>query len=210
LCYSRLSLFATAENDSKPRDLLSEKSRTQSWYAMQQSYPDQLCSLFVVCFHLFQPTTVSIGVGIRGGERKAVTSGPPFFGDSAGTIWEFRTWLLPGFFQSSTKFSLKWPNKLSQFDHNVQNSRVVNTVSASFDTIARKTTERSQRKKQVFSRFCWKTYKLLQSYILIRSETSHMLFRIKQQLFANVPNGAPQLYWGTFLRVCFRPLNSNM
>ena len=52
----------------------------------------------------------------------------PFFIDSAGTIWEFRTWLLTGFFQSSTEFSLKWPNKLSHFGHNVQNIRLVNTV----------------------------------------------------------------------------------
>jgi len=37
-----------------------------------------------------------------------------------------------------------------------------------------------------------------------------MLFKIKQQLFANEPNGAPQLYWGTFLRVCLSPLNSNI
>jgi len=33
-----------------------------------------------------------------------------------------------------------------------------------------------------------------------------MLFKIKQQLFANVPNGAPQLYWGTFRRVCIGAL----
>jgi len=26
----------------------------------------------------------------------------------------------------------------------------------------------------------------------MRSEASHMLFKIKQQLFANVPKGAPQ------------------
>jgi len=73
----------------------------------------------------------------------------PFIRDSAGTIWEFRTWFLPGFFQSSTEFNLKWPNKLRQFGHNIQNIRLVNTVntvSISFNTIARKTTERSQQK----------------------------------------------------------------
>ena len=84
------------------------------------------------------------GADIRGGEWKIVVSSPPFFRDSAGTIWEFRTCFLPGFFQSSTEFSWKWPNKLSQFGHNVQNIRLVNTVSISFNT--RKTTERSQQK----------------------------------------------------------------
>jgi len=74
---------------------------------------------------------------------------PPFLRDSACTIWEFRTWFFPGFFQSSTELSLKWPNKLSQFGHNVQNIRLVNTVntvSISFNTFARKATERSQQK----------------------------------------------------------------
>ena len=70
----------------------------------------------------------------------------PFFQRSAGTIWEFCTWFLPGFFQSLTEFSLKWPNKLSQFGHNVQNIRLGNTVSISFNTTARKATERSQKK----------------------------------------------------------------
>ena len=77
---------------------------------------------------------------------KHVVSNAPFYRDSAGTIWEFRTWFLPGFFQSSNEFSLKWPNKLSQFGHNVQNIRLGNTVSISFDAIARKATERSQQK----------------------------------------------------------------
>jgi len=106
---------------------------------MQQPY--QLCSLFAVCFRLFQPTTVSIRSDIRGGEQKIVVSSPLFFRDSAGKIWEFRTWFLPGFFQSWTELSLKWPNKLSQFGHNVQNIRLVNTVntvSISFNTIARR------------------------------------------------------------------------
>jgi len=40
--------------------------------------PNQLCSFFVVCFHLFQPTTVSIGADIRGGERKIVVSSALF------------------------------------------------------------------------------------------------------------------------------------
>jgi len=90
-----------------------------------------------------------VAADIRGGERKIVVLSPPFFRDSAGTIWKFRTWLLPGFFQSSTEFSLKLPNKLSQFGHNVQNIRLVNpvnNVSISFNTIGRKTTERSQLK----------------------------------------------------------------
>ena len=48
--------------------------------------PNQLCSLFIVCFHLFQPATVSIGADIRGAEGKRVVSSPPFFVASAGTI----------------------------------------------------------------------------------------------------------------------------
>jgi len=38
-----------------------------------------------------------------------------------------------------------------------------------------------------------------------------MFFKIKQQLFANEPKGAPQqVVWGTFLRVCLSPRNSNI
>ena len=56
-----------------------------------------------------------------------------------------------------------------------------------------------------------KTYEPLEGKILIRSEASHMFFKIKQQLFANEPKGAPQqAVWGTFLRVCLRPRNSNI
>jgi len=87
--------------------------------------------------------------GYKRGWTKNSRLEAPFFRDSAGTIREFRTWFLPDFFQSSTEFSLKWPNKLRQLGHNVQNIRLVNTVntvSISFNTIARKTTERSQQK----------------------------------------------------------------
>jgi len=52
---------------------------------------------------------------------------------------------LPGFFQSSNEFILKRPNRLSQVGGNVQKGRVVNTVSTSFTTIARQTTEKPQR-----------------------------------------------------------------
>jgi len=45
---------------------------------------------------------------------------------------------------------------------------------------------------------------------LMRSEASHTFFEIKQKLHANVPKGAPQLFWGTFLRVFFRRLKSNI
>ena len=152
LCYSRLSLFATA-NWFLTTWLVLWKIPDAVLVRYAATIPNQLCSLFVVCFHLFQPTTVSIGADIRGGERKIVVSSTPFFRDSAGTFWEFRIWFLPGFFQSWTEFSLKWPNKLSQFGHNVQNIRLVNTVntvSISFNTIARKTTERSQQKNRLF------------------------------------------------------------
>ena len=45
----------------------------------------------------------------------------------------------------------------------------------------------------------------------LRSAASHMLSKIKQQLFANVTKGAPQqLFQGNFLRVCLGPLNSNI
>ena len=90
--------------------------------------------------------------GYKRGWTKYSRLEAPFFRDSPGTIWEFRTWFLPGLLQSSTEFSLKWPNKLSQFGHNVQNIRLVNTantVSISFNTIARKTTERSQQKNRL-------------------------------------------------------------
>jgi len=60
---------------------------------------------------------------------------------------------MPGFFQSSTEFDLKRPNRLSQVGDNFQTGRVVNTVSKSFTTIARQTTEKSA-KKQVFALFC--------------------------------------------------------
>ena len=145
LCYSQLSLFATAKWFLTTR-LVLWNIPDAVLVRSPATIPNQLCSLFIVCFHLFQPTTVSIGADIRGGERKIFVSSAPFFRDSAGTIWEFRTWFLPGFFQSSTEFSLKWSNKLSQFGHNVQNIRLGNTVSISFNTIARKATERSQQK----------------------------------------------------------------
>jgi len=38
-----------------------------------------------------------------------------------------------------------------------------------------------------------------------------MFFKMKKQLFAIVPNGAPQQrFWGIFLRVYLSPLNSNI
>jgi len=68
------------------------------------------------------------GLDIRGGERETVTSLPHY----PGTLWEFRTYFLPGFFRSSTEFILKRPNRLSQVGEIVQTGRVVNTVSTSF------------------------------------------------------------------------------
>ena len=76
LCYSRLSLLATA------------KWFLTTWLVLWKiphavlvryavTIPNQPCSLFVVCFNLFQPTTVSIGADIRGSERKIVVSRPP-------------------------------------------------------------------------------------------------------------------------------------
>jgi len=41
--------------------IFSEKSMTQIWCGMQQSHPNQLSSLFVVCFHSFPSTYVSSG-----------------------------------------------------------------------------------------------------------------------------------------------------
>jgi len=56
-----------------------------------------------------------------------------------------------------------------------------------------------------------KSYEPLEGNILIRSEASHMFFKIKQQLFANEPKGGPQqAVWGTFLEVCLRSRNSNI
>ena len=82
--------------------------------------------------------------GYKRGERKIVVSSPPFFRIPRVPFESFAL----GFLQSSTELSLKWPNKLSQFGRNVQNIRLVNTVnnvSISFNTIGRKTTERSQK-----------------------------------------------------------------
>jgi len=45
--------YLQQRNDSQTRDLFSGKSLTLSWCIMQQSYPHELCSLFVVCFHSF-------------------------------------------------------------------------------------------------------------------------------------------------------------
>jgi len=45
--------------------------------------------------------------------------------DSFALLW-------PVFFQSSTEFVLKWPNKLSQFGYEVQTTRVVSAVSTCF------------------------------------------------------------------------------
>ena len=104
--------------------------------------PNQLCSLFVVCFHLFQPTTVSIGADIKGGEREIVVSRPLF---SEIPRVPFESFAL-GFSCLFPVIDRIKPNRLRQFGHNVKNIRLVNTVSISFNTIARKTTERSQKK----------------------------------------------------------------
>jgi len=44
--------------------------------------------------------------------------------------------------------------QISQFGHNARNNRLVNTVSASFNTITRYMTERSKWKIQVFALLC--------------------------------------------------------
>jgi len=51
-------------------------------------------------------------------------------------------WLFPVI----DRIQMKWPNKSSQFGHNVQNIRLGNNVSISFNIIGRKATERSQQK----------------------------------------------------------------
>jgi len=73
----------------------------------------------------------------------------PIFSKITRVAFEsFALSFLPGFFQSSTEFILKRPNRLSQVGDNVQKGRVVNIVSTSFTTIARQTTEKSQRKNR--------------------------------------------------------------
>ena len=109
---------------------------TLFWCAMQQSYPNQLCSLFVVCFRSFPPTFVSRG-GYWGRLTRNSRLGSPFFQRFRGyTLWEFCTEFFPGFFQPSTEFMLKWPNTWSQVGHNVKKGRVVNTAFKSFNTVA--------------------------------------------------------------------------
>jgi len=43
--------------------------------------------------------------------------------------------------------------KISQFGHSVRKGRLVNTVSASFNTITRRMTDKSERQIQVFALF---------------------------------------------------------
>jgi len=117
---------------------------------MQQSYPNQLCSLFVVCFHSFSPTSVSKCGYIRGGERETATSNPPFFRDfrwhPSGVSHLVFAWLFPVI----DRIYLEMTKNLSQFGNKVTKVRLVNTASTNFDATARITNERSQQK----NRFC--------------------------------------------------------
>ena len=102
---------------------------------MQHSYPNQLCSFCVVCFHSFSPTSVSRG-GYWWRWTRNSHVGSPFF--QIPQVYPLRVlhlvfaWL----FQSSTEFILKRPNTLSQVGHNVKKGRVVNTTFKSFNTVA--------------------------------------------------------------------------
>ena len=94
-------------------------------------------SLFLLSASIRFQLPLWAGVDISGGEREAITSGPPFFQRFRGyTLREFCTEFLPGFFQTLIEFILKWPNTLSQVGHNVIKGRVVNTAFKSFNTVA--------------------------------------------------------------------------
>jgi len=97
-------------------------------------------SLFLLSASIRFQLPLWAGVDISGGEREAITSGPPFFQRFRGyTLREFCTEFLPGFFQTLIEFILKWPNTLSQVGHNVIKGRVVNTAFKSFNTVATST-----------------------------------------------------------------------
>jgi len=71
--------------------LFSEKSLIQSWWATQQSYPNNYHAPFSLSASTYFHLPLGAGVNIRGGEQETVTSGPRFFRDSVGTLWEFCT-----------------------------------------------------------------------------------------------------------------------
>jgi len=76
------------------------------------SYLNQLCSLLVVCFHFFPPTSVS-RVDIRGGERETVTLVPLF----SEMLWA------P--LESFTLVLFSVIDQISHFSHDVRKGKLV-------------------------------------------------------------------------------------
>jgi len=146
LCYSWLSLCATAEWLLTTWFVLWKiPDAHMVWHAATIPKPTMLpfcCLLPFVSTYLFEQ---------RGGHKRRMKNSHP----GSTFSQRFRRYPLRvlhlffclALYQSSTAFSLKWPNKLSQFDHNVQKGKVVNTVSRSLVPIARKTTKKSQQEK---------------------------------------------------------------
>ena len=102
------------------------------------SYLNQLCSLLVVCFNFFPPTSVS-RVDIRGGEQETVTLVPLF----SEMLWA------P--LESFTLVLFSVIDQISHFSHDVRKGRLVKNQgdcfsSASFNTITKQMIERSHEK----------------------------------------------------------------
>jgi len=104
--------YLQLRKDSWRRHLFSEKSLTQSRCAMQQSYPNQPCSLYL---------PLSAGVDIRGGEGETAISGPPLSEIPRVHIESFALSLCLAF--SSHRPNTFWNHQTHQFGHNVQQDK---------------------------------------------------------------------------------------
>jgi len=131
------------QNDSWARDLFFEKSLTHSWCAMQQSHPNQLYSPFSFSVSIRFHLPLWAGVDIRGGERETVTSGPPF----PRVPFESFALCFCLAFPVIDRINFETTKQIKSIRSLCPIGRVVNIVSTHFNTIARQTTERSQRKK---------------------------------------------------------------
>jgi len=193
LCYSCLSVFATA------------KSFLSMWLVLQKLL--EAVPVFCGAIPLkpnyallsFSASIVSTlfwehwaGVGFRGGERETVTSVPSYVCHSGHPL-RVSHLVFTYFFTRRPIF--KMTKQISQFGHNARNHRLVNTVSASFNAITRYMTECSKWKIQVFALLCLKNSRTLEP-LLTRYEVSHMLFKIKQQLaFVQMFRSGPLNNW---------------
>jgi len=137
-CYSRLSVFATTKWFLNTWLVLWKiLDAVLVCYAAIIPKPTMLpfrCLLPFVSTYLCEQGWILVEVNEKQSPRVPLFSEIPRV--YPYTLWEFCTKLLPGLFQSSTEFILKWPNTLSQVGHNVKKGRVVNTAFKSFNTVA--------------------------------------------------------------------------